>query len=56
MERRAADRYGVGFFYERHQLSDNLLEPREAREEEEKARDRQDNVHRIGTREREVVS
>lgn len=40
-----------GFFYERHQLSDNLLEPRESREEEEKARDLRDNVHGIGTRE-----
>lgn len=34
MKRRAADRCVVGLFYERHQLSDNLLEPWESREEE----------------------
>lgn len=37
MKRCAADRYDVGlFFYERHQLTDNLLELWESQEEEEK--------------------
>lgn len=43
------------FFYERHQLTDHLLEPWESREEKEKAQDLQDNVHSIGTRDRGCV-
>lgn len=37
------------FFYECHRLTDNLLGLWDSQEEEEKVRDIQDNVHRIGT-------